>query len=112
MSPVTTAFCPRDEMFTQQWHGEWPVTTDALLTGAWSLPAEKKLVLLFVNVSDQPITAGFDFAADAYGLAGENFEAREVSAEGEGAKWTAPRTFRKEVSLPPHTARGWEFRGE
>lgn len=95
-----------------QWHGEWPVTTDALLTGAWSLPAEKKLVLLFVNVSDQPLTAGFDFAADGYGLAGENFEAREVSAEGEGAKWTAPRTFRKEVSLPPHTARGWEFKGK
>ena len=33
-----------------QWSGEWPVTTDALLTGAWTLPRENRLVLLLVNV--------------------------------------------------------------
>ena len=31
-----------------QWSGYWPVTTDALLAGAWRLPKEKKLVLLLV----------------------------------------------------------------
>jgi hypothetical protein len=30
------------------------VTTDAVLTGAWRLPAGDKLVLLMVNVSDRP----------------------------------------------------------
>ena len=37
-----------------QWHGIWPVTTSALLTGAWRIPAENRLVLLFANVADAP----------------------------------------------------------
>jgi len=94
-----------------QWSGQWPVTTDALLAGAWSLPAEKRLVLMFVNVSDQPLTVACDFAADGYGLSGEMFEAVELSSEGEGQKWTAPRTFRRDLSLPPRTARVWQFSG-
>ncbi len=40
-----------------QWRGTWPVTTDAVLSGAWRLPGEKKAVLIFVNVSDRPVTA-------------------------------------------------------
>jgi hypothetical protein len=94
-----------------QWSGEWPVTTDALLAGAWSLPAEKRLVLLFVNVSNQPLTVACDFAADQYGLSGETFEAVELSSEGEGQKWTAPVTFRRDVTLPPRTARAWQLSG-
>ena len=42
-----------------QWHGRWPVTTSALLTGAWRQPKEGRLVLLFVNVSEEPLTATF-----------------------------------------------------
>ncbi|NLF70971.1 MAG: hypothetical protein GX575_18210 [Candidatus Anammoximicrobium sp.] len=95
-----------------QWSGRWPVTTDALLAGAWSLPADKRLVLLFVNVSDQPLTVACDFTADQYALPGETFAAVELTSEGEGQKWTAPRTFRRDVSLPPHTARAWQLSGE
>lgn len=94
-----------------QWSGQWPVTTDALLAGAWSVPAEKRLVLMFVNVSDQPLKVSCDFDADLYGLSGDTFEAVELSADGEGAKWTPPRTFRRDVALPPRTARAWELSG-
>ena len=34
-----------------QWSGEWMVTTDAVLTGAWRLPGEKRLLVLLANVS-------------------------------------------------------------
>jgi len=44
-----------------QWSGEWPVTTDAVLTGAWRIPREERHVLLFVNVSDAPVTARVAF---------------------------------------------------
>ena len=40
-----------------QWHGEWPITTDAVMTGAWQLPKENKVVLLFANVSDSPFAS-------------------------------------------------------
>ena len=42
-----------------QWSGVWPVTTDAVLTGAWELPAERRLAMIFVNVSDKPVEAEF-----------------------------------------------------
>jgi len=94
-----------------QWSGEWPVTTDALLAGAWSLPDERRLVLLFVNVSDQELTAACEFDAGRYGLAGETFSAEELTAEGGGTKWTAARTFRRDIALPAGTARAWELCG-
>jgi hypothetical protein len=95
-----------------QWSGEWPVTTDALLAGAWSLPDEKRLVLLFVNVSDQELTAACAFDASGYGMAGEAFAVEALTAEGGGEKWTAPRAFRRDVALPGGTALAWEFRGQ
>jgi hypothetical protein len=38
-----------------QWSGEWWVTTDAVLAGAWRLPQTKRLLVLFVNVSDETV---------------------------------------------------------
>ncbi|HEY3340481.1 MAG TPA: hypothetical protein VGK81_00630, partial [Anaerolineae bacterium] len=35
--------------------------TGAVMTGAWALPNERRAVLLFVNVSDEPVTATLDF---------------------------------------------------
>ena len=51
-----------------QWSGQWWVTTDGLLTGAWSLPAENRRLLLFVNVSDRPITAAVQPDPTSWGL--------------------------------------------
>lgn len=50
-----------------QWSGEWWVTTDAVLTGAWGIPAEKRSLLLFVNVIDQPQHASFYLDTTAWG---------------------------------------------
>lgn len=38
-----------------QWSGEWWVTTDAVLAGAWRLPSSERLAVFFVNVSDQAV---------------------------------------------------------
>lgn len=38
-----------------QWSGEWWVTTDAVLTGAWRLPKDGRFLVLLVNVSDQAL---------------------------------------------------------
>jgi len=52
-----------------QWSGEWWVTTDAVLTGAWRIPGEKRAVLLFANPGDQPVTATLQIKPGSYGLA-------------------------------------------
>jgi hypothetical protein len=44
-----------------QWHGQWPISTDAIMTGAWQLGDRGKMVLLFANVSDEPFVADFEF---------------------------------------------------
>ena len=43
-----------------QWGGSAWVTTDAVLTGAWHLPGENRLVLILANVSDEAVSAGVD----------------------------------------------------
>lgn len=91
-----------------QWRGEWPVTTDALLTGAWALPAEQRLVLLFANVSDAPLSTACEFLAETYGLPADAFTVTELTPDGPGATWNAERKFRRELSLPARTARAWE----
>lgn len=93
-----------------QWSGHWPVATDALRAGAWALPDENRLVLLFVNVSDEPLTVECQFDADRYALAGETLAVEALTAEGGGEQWTAPRTFRRQLTLPARTARAWELR--
>ena len=54
-----------------QWAGEWWVTTSAVLTGAWKLPQDDKLVLIFVNVSDETVHAKIDFNPTEYGIVGK-----------------------------------------
>jgi hypothetical protein len=89
------------------------VTTDAVLTGAWRLPAEKKSVLLFVNVGDEPLAATLEFDGRTYGAEGEEVEVTRITAEGPGgagSKFTAPRAFERELEFPPRRAWAWEVR--
>jgi hypothetical protein len=95
-----------------QWHGEWPVTTDALMAGAWELPGEGRLLLLAVNVSDEPVRATLDFDAASYGLAGSSLEATRFTADGPAETFPLPPRSRREISLPARTARAWEVRRE
>jgi len=51
-----------------QWNNVWYVTTDAILTGAWRLPREHRLVLFFVNVSDSPVQGTIEPSPEDWGL--------------------------------------------
>jgi len=52
-----------------QWSGKWIVTTDALLTGSWRA-RDGRLVAIFANVSDAPISVTWRFDGAAQGLRG------------------------------------------
>jgi hypothetical protein len=93
-----------------QWSGVWPVTADAVLTGAWRLPEEKKLVLLYVNVSDQSVSFKQFFDAQAYGLPAGGFSVRKLTAEpGQTAVEIWPAVFEREATFPPRRAQAWEL---
>jgi hypothetical protein len=92
-----------------QWSGEWPVTTDAVLTGAWRLAEEKRCVLLLVNVSDKPVVARLDLDASEYGLPGAEARLTRVGPEGPGESVSAAKVLQEGLPLPPRTAWAWEL---
>jgi len=96
-----------------QWSGEWPVTTDAVMRGAWALPNENRLVLLFVNVGDEPVAARLDFDARAYGLDVEKLRAAKLTAEGGSEEtFSSPPVFQREQTFAPRTSWAWELKTE
>ena len=96
-----------------QWSGVWPVTTPALMGGAWHLPSEKRLVLLFANVSEQAITATVRYDLKEAGLAGPAYERRKwtPSGESDSGKAKAAAAINEAVSFPPRSVWAWEFEG-
>jgi len=92
-----------------QWAGEWWVETDAVLTGAWRLPQEGKLALLFVNVSDQPVTVTVAFDGRIYGFQQPMVTVTALRAEGKGRGEKLPVNFRRPLPLLPRTALAWEI---
>ncbi|MCS7187561.1 MAG: DUF6259 domain-containing protein, partial [Armatimonadota bacterium] len=94
-----------------QWWGEWWVETDAILTGAWKLPKEGKLVLLFVNVSDQLIKATLRFNGRVYGLKSKRINIMTVTEQGRKDTLTEPLSFHRQLIFPPRTALALEFKG-
>jgi hypothetical protein len=90
-----------------QWNGEHWVTTDAVLTGAWTLPHEGKSVLIFANVSDALLTATLDL----------HLEGDTTTITVLRDKTTPPENFTIEngmlspLTLPARTAVAWEFSG-
>lgn len=96
-----------------QWRGEWPVTTKALMSGAWRLPAENRLLLLFVNVSERPISARLDINTAKYGLPGGTVHVEKstesgLGDSGLGEKFDTPSKFTREITFPARTAWVWE----
>jgi len=92
-----------------QWSGHWPVTTDALMAGAWRLPKEKKLVLLLVNVSDEAIEATLDFDAARYDLPPGSLTLARIEQDKSGKTESVPRAFQRAVSAGPRQAWAWEI---
>jgi hypothetical protein len=91
-----------------QWGGVDWVTTDAVLTGAWHEPAAGRLALVFVNVSDTPVTARVDFDAGPYGFTGPDVRLTRLTPAGRGLTVVEPRHIRRDVTFPPRQAWAWE----
>jgi len=93
-----------------QWSGEWPVTTEAVLAGAWRLPAEQRVVLMFVNVSDAPVQFTLPFDPDAYGLERERLRCA-VSVDGGPSSEPAPfaSSAAEGINLPAESVLTWEL---
>lgn len=92
-----------------QWSGEWWVSTEAVLTGAWRLPAEKRCALLLVNVGTKPVSTRLKIDAGEYGFADAPLRLTLIGPEGPGESVTVPRLFERELTLPPGTVRAWEL---
>lgn len=92
-----------------QWSGNWPVTTDAVLTGAWRLPAGNKLVLLIVNVGDQPVESRLKLDLRDYGFTATELRLARLVADGTGEESTTPSTVDQPLVIPPRTAWAWEI---
>lgn len=92
-----------------QWHGVRWVTTEAVLTGAWHQPAAKKLVLLFVNVSDAPVTATVEYDLAAYGFGEKEVRLRQVRAEGPNGESPTPSPLRRVATFPARSSIAWEI---
>ncbi len=91
-----------------QWGGTDWVTTDAVLTGAWFQPAARRLVLVFVNVSDDAVTAHVDFDTRPYGFAGPAVSLTKITPEGAGERDTSSPHIERPATFPPRTAWAWE----
>lgn len=90
-----------------QWNGVDWVTTSAVLTGAWHRPRDRKMALLFANVSDQPVTARVDLDPRPYGLEIKRMT-RISPAESDAAvpDWSSAM---RQVTFPPRSAWAWEL---
>ena len=91
------------------WYGENWVTTDAVLTGAWHIPAERRLALFFVNVSDQPVTLTHRLNQDTYGIsAAEVSRLTVVNGVPSGTQQlTLPLV--EELHFAPRQVTAWEL---
>ncbi|MGQ9575409.1 MAG: DUF6259 domain-containing protein [Thermoguttaceae bacterium] len=95
-----------------QWHGTTWVTTDAVLAGAWRQPAEGRLVLIFVNVGDQPVKARVDYDARPYGFAAPALKVTRLFPEGPAETFESPPLVQREADFPAGLAWAWELTGE
>jgi hypothetical protein len=96
-----------------QWSGEWWVNTDAVLTGAWRIPTEKRLLLLFVNVGDQRVTASVPFNGVAYGIAARNVGVVVTEgAKDPGTKEALPLPLSRQVMFAARQMQAWELSWE
>jgi hypothetical protein len=107
-------------MVTADWEWQpptWPVTLDAVLTGAWKLPGEQRLALIFVNLSSSPVVARLDFDTTAYALPAHELKLTEVTPDGfvrrttraipESPPLTVTPTFQRELTFPAYSAWAW-----
>jgi hypothetical protein len=93
-----------------QWYGECWVTTDAVLTGAWALRGEHRMVMLFANVSDAKVRVTLHFDRRNYDI---DFEAARMTIhvpdEQDAPTETVGSRFQRTVTFAPRVAVAWEL---
>jgi len=94
-----------------QWRGRWPVTTDAVMTGAWQIPTEKRVVLLLVNVSNEPVRAAIAFSGADYALPGGELRVTRFVGNRPLPPEPVPREFQRAIEIPGQTAWAWTIHG-
>ena len=92
-----------------QWHGTWPITTDAVMTGAWRIPGEQKALLLFANVSDSDFASELEFQPLDYTLLGNLFTVTTIAPDGTKSEPQIQGTVMSRVYLPPRSLLAWEI---
>ncbi len=93
-----------------QWHGSTWVTTDAVLTSAWHLPAEQRLVLVAANVSDQPVTARLNYDARPYTRGAAAVSLTQINPEQAAAPEPTDPQIDRSVTFPARHVIAWELR--
>ena len=92
-----------------QWRGEWPITTNAIMTGAWRLLKENKVVLLFVNVSDKSLSSHIEFDPNEYGLRGKTFHAIKITQTGSQDNFIIKAIDKIKIDFAPCCVFAWEI---
>ncbi len=94
-----------------QWSGEWWVATDAVLTGAWRIPREKRLLLLFANVSDKAVEATVRLEPGDVGMRAGKVSLAVSRDGGQPGKPTrAVIPLRQKLDLQPQSVFALEFK--
>ncbi|MBM4025770.1 MAG: hypothetical protein FJ280_10235 [Planctomycetes bacterium] len=92
-----------------QWRGEWPITAEAVMTGAWQIPKDNKVVLLFANVSDQPFAARLEFDPKEYSLSGTPLTAVALRPNGTKDTLKIQAGQQPQVELAARSVVAWEI---
>lgn len=93
-----------------QWSGEWWVTTSAVMTAAWRRLEEPSLVMVFTNVSDEPVTAHIRFDGAAYGLEAGGIPVKYVTGDSESTlEGVETPSFERDIEFPARSVFAWEM---
>ncbi len=94
-----------------QWQGTWPVTTDAVLTGAWKIPRENRTLLMLVNVSDQSVSLTPRLDMRDYFSQSAKLVVSPFDPTGERELPGTWETLHRGMEIPARAAIAWEITG-
>jgi hypothetical protein len=97
-----------------QWSGHLWITNEAVFSGAWQIPKTKRLVMIFANVGDEPVSAKLRFDPVAYGIHARKM-VYQTRLDGDAPAGELPvslerqSVFERPVVIKPRRVQTWEF---
>jgi hypothetical protein len=92
-----------------QWRNEWPITTDAIMTGAWQMQKENKTVLLLANVSDSSFVSQLELDSREYGVPDGSLAVTTIAPDGTRGTRRIQTADQLEVELAARSVLAWEI---